>query len=35
MAYPGGKIIKSAANAKKGQKIKTRLAKGDLISRVE
>jgi exodeoxyribonuclease VII large subunit len=35
MTYPGEKIIRDAAQAKKGLQIKTRLAKGELISEVK
>lgn len=35
MAYPQGKAIKDASVIKKGQRLKTKLAKGEVISKVE
>ena len=34
-AQPCGEIIKDAAGVKKGARIKTRLAKGEIVSEVE
>jgi len=30
-----GKVLRAAANVKAGQKLKTRLAKGEIVSRTE
>lgn len=35
MAYPEGAVIKDASDIKKGRRLKTRLAKGEIVSRVE
>ncbi|MFH1867842.1 MAG: exodeoxyribonuclease VII large subunit [Candidatus Omnitrophota bacterium] len=35
LAYPGGEVVKEASAVKKGQRLKTRLAKGEVVSRVE
>ena len=34
MTHPGGRILKDASGLKKGEKIKTRLAKGEVISEI-